>query len=385
MTDLYSLLVSAVKEASVLRVVVNLRPASADGLVYPPTYEGGEHVFRPAWIDGQRREAVLLDSVQSQSNRIEMAILDAHRRGVIQYPDIELVIRPNTGEEHYSVLQLSHRVYDAALRMSTIDGIPFSESEVGRAVYRARTERATGLYIHAPITLTLGGWDSHGGGGPLAAKLPRLVTSEIVGLDAEPVERRAVKFDPMDVRKEAGPLYESKDPDRRFEVDKEKASGKKKYDPSELGLGNVPHSSRRGAVITEAVQTSIFSLAAARRLRFEIEDESWDRKRDHAGQAATVALGLFGLLAQMEAGYYLRSGCDLVPTRKPRLEIIQRTLEDVESHEISADDAGRALEKALEEANGFGLSWRSDPIVAVADELLTTLIERSRTAKSGGE
>jgi len=35
------------------------------------------------------------------------------------------------------------------------------------------------------MTLTLGGWDSHGGGGPLVAKLPRLITSEIVGLDAE--------------------------------------------------------------------------------------------------------------------------------------------------------------------------------------------------------
>jgi CRISPR-associated protein Csb1 len=116
MSDLYSLFLSSVNTASAFRLVVKLKPANADGLVYPPTYEEGRHIFRPAWIDGKKCEAVLLDSVQSQSNRVEMAILDAYRRGSISYPDIEIVVKAETGEERYSVLQLSHRVYDAALR-----------------------------------------------------------------------------------------------------------------------------------------------------------------------------------------------------------------------------------------------------------------------------
>jgi len=124
MSELYSLISSAVANASALRLVVRLRPANADGLVYPPTYEQGRHIFRPAWIEGQEREAVLLDSVQSQANRIELAVLDAYRRKRIKYPDIELVVNAKTGKEIYSVLQLSHRIYDAALRMSTIDGVP---------------------------------------------------------------------------------------------------------------------------------------------------------------------------------------------------------------------------------------------------------------------
>ena len=385
MTELYSILPSAVHEASALRLVVNLKPANADGLVYPPTYEGGQHIFRPAWIDGEKRNAVLLDSVQSQSNRIEMTILDAFRRGIIKYPDIELVVKADTGEEHYSVLELSHRVYDASLRMSTVEGVPFPQSEVGRAVYSARTEKATALYTHAPITLALGGWDSHGGGGPLVAKLPRLITSEIVGLDAEPVSRGAVKFDPMDIRKEAGPIYLSKDPDRLYEIDKDKASGKKEYKPSEIGLGNVPNFSEQGAVITEAVQTSLVSCAAVRRLRFEREDGSYDDKRDRTGQTAIVALGLFGLLAQMESGYYLRSGCDLFPIQEPKVEIIRHTLEDIQGYQISAKDAREALVKALDDAKSQGLSWRQDPIYTEADELLVTMVERSRKTKSGGE
>jgi len=170
MATLYSILSSAAGEASAIRLVVHLKPANADGLVYPPTYEGGTHVFRPAWIDGGKREAVLIDSVQSQANRIELAILDSYRRGHIPYPDIELSVNARTGQERYSVLELSHRVYDAALRMSTVDGVPFPQSEIGKAVYSARTEKATAMHTHAPMTLALGGWDSHGGGGPLVAK-----------------------------------------------------------------------------------------------------------------------------------------------------------------------------------------------------------------------
>lgn len=385
MSELFPFLSSAIDTASAFRLVVTLKPANADGLVYPPTYESGKHIFRPAWIDGEKRNAVLLDSVQSQANRIEMAILESYRRKSIYYPDIEIVIPAATGEERYSVLELSHRIYDTALRMCTVDGVPFAQSQVGKDVYAARTERATALYIHAPITLALGGWDSHGRGGPLVAKLPRLITSEIIGLDAEPVSRGAVKFDPMDIRKEAAPIYLSADPDRLYELDKEKAAGKKEFKPSEIGLGNVPNFEDRGTVITEAVQTSVVSCAAARRLRFEREDGSYDDERDSTGRTAVLTLGLYGLLAQMESGYYLRSGCDLFPTHQPELEIIGRTLEEITTHRITVDGVRKALDHALDKAEQAGLKWRENTIHAKADERLTTMIERSRKGRNGGE
>jgi CRISPR-associated protein Csb1 len=382
MTNLFSILSSAVAEASAIRLVVHLRPANADGLVYPPTYEGGMHIFRPAWIDGVRREAVLLDSVQSQANRVETAILDSYRRNHISYPDIELNVNARTGTERYSVLELSHRVYDAALRMSTVDGVPFPQSEIGKAVYLARTERATAMYTHAPITLTLGGWDSHGGGGPLAAKLPRIMTSEIVGLDAQQVKRGAVKSDPMDIRKDAGLLYQSETPERRWEIEETRID-KKGRKPSEVGLGSVPNLSDQGAVITEAVQTSVISCSAVRRLRFEREDTSYADLRDYAGQTAVVSLGLFGLIAQMHSGYYLRSGCDLFALDEPKLEVIGRTLQDSRSHAITVIDAKEALEEALNDAQSHNLEWRKESITAQADERLVALVERSRKATNG--
>lgn len=382
MSDLNSMISSAVANASAIRLEVRLKPANADGLVYPPTYDQGQHIFRPAWINGERREAVLLDSVQSQANRVEMAILDAHRRRRITYPDIELMIPAKTGNEKYSVLELSHRVYDAALRLSTVEDIPFDKSPIGQALYSARIEKASALYTHAPLVLVLGGWDSHGGKGPLVAKLQRLLTSEIIGLDALPVQRGAVKFDPMDIRKDAGPLYEAKDPDRLWEVDKSKSNPKsKEFKPSEKGFGSVPSLSNQGAVITEAIQTSVISCSAVRRLRFELENGSYDVLRDLAGQAAIVALALFGLIAQMESGYNLRSGCDLFPIHEPKLEIIGRTLEGIITHPITAKEALEALTPALDDAEKQGLSWRKETVLIKADDRLITLVERSRTAK----
>jgi CRISPR-associated protein Csb1 len=285
--------------------------------------------------------------------------------------------------EAYSVLELSHRVYDTALRMSRVDGVAFSESAIGKMIYSARAERAAALFEHAPITLVLGGWDSHGGG-PLAARMPRLITSEMIGLDAKPTARAAVKFDPMDIRKDAGPIYESKHKERRFEIEKAKAASRKVLKPSEIGLGSVPHMAARGAVITEALQTSVISCTAARRLRFEYPDGRFSPARDRAGRSAVVALALYGLLAQMDEGYCLRSGCDLIPLKSPELEVIGRTLEDADTYPIDVDSALAALNAANEKAATLELRWRQGPLVVDADERLVALVERSRSAAVAG-
>lgn len=375
----------ALDRGAMLRIRQHLEPAGAGGLVYPPTYGGGGHIFREAWIEEERRQVVVLDSPQSQSNRIEEALLAAHRRGSIQYPDIEITVPSPMGTEHYSILQLSHRIYDAALLLTERDGTPFKQTSVGQAVYKARLDRATGLYEHAPVTLVLGGWDSHSGGGPLSAKIPRVVTSEIIGVDAIPARRGAVKFDPMDVRKAAGPVYQSKNPERIFELDKKRAADKKEKNPSDVGLGNVPNTEERGASIRHALQSSLVSLAAVRRLRFEDGPGNPDPRRDRAGRASTVALGLYGLLSQMEAGYFLRSGCDLIPTARPTLEVVGRTLEEVESFALDADQAHRLLRECLERAEHAGLAWRHEPLKVEADDRLQELVRRSRESARAEE
>src|SRR3954453_7695259 len=59
--------------------------------VFPPTYEGGEYAIEQRQVCNpngtvQTIETVLLDSVQSQANRMEMALLRAYDGGRLRMP-----------------------------------------------------------------------------------------------------------------------------------------------------------------------------------------------------------------------------------------------------------------------------------------------------------
>jgi CRISPR-associated protein Csb1 len=56
---------------------LTLRLESVSPKVFPPTYEGGKYATEERIIGGQRLPCVLLDSVPSQANRMELALHDA--------------------------------------------------------------------------------------------------------------------------------------------------------------------------------------------------------------------------------------------------------------------------------------------------------------------
>ncbi|MEX8501769.1 MAG: type I-U CRISPR-associated RAMP protein Csb1/Cas7u [Leptothrix ochracea] len=386
-------LLQCVETSSVIRYAVQLAPLSGDGLVCPPTYAAAKRgdppyiAFRSAYIDGAVRQVVVLDSPQSQSNRIESALLAASRAKRIAYPDIEIAFPPDSGEPIYSVLQLSHRVYDAVMRAALLGDQPFFETGIGRAIVSARISSAEPLLTHAPVTLLLGAWDSNGGAGPLAAKIPRLLTSEIVGLDAQPASISATKFDPMDIRSMVAELVGTNDPVRRFEIKsptgKSKDKGKK---PSEFGFGSVPSTAApRAAVISGAMQSSVLSCSGLRQISFPDGSGEINPERDQAGRAVLAALGLYGLIAQNEAGYLLRSRCELIPRDAGRLEVLGRTLADTETVQLDSDGARQLLTQAREHATQFGLAFRDSVLRLTADDRLIDLVRRSREAASKGD
>jgi CRISPR-associated protein Csb1 len=87
----YQALKSAVETGVALRCRRRLQPAGGPGdKVFPPTYEGGQYAKEERVIDGRRVPCVLLDSVQSQANRVELALLDACRAGRIGVPLVEV-------------------------------------------------------------------------------------------------------------------------------------------------------------------------------------------------------------------------------------------------------------------------------------------------------
>ena len=139
----------------------------------------------------------------------------------------------------------------------------------------------------------------------------------------------------------------------------------------------------RGAVITSALQTSVISLPAIRSLRFQLPDESNSEEVDQAGRQVVVALTLYGLLAQMDAGYSLRSGCDLIPQQEPAIDIIGRTLSDVRTQKVDVGVAGKLLGSSIARARSLGLAWRSETIKTKAHPDLVRLIEQSRKDHNG--
>lgn len=383
-------LLHAVDHGSVIRYSLQLSTSSADGLVCPPTYAPSKRgdppyiAFRKAYVGGVVKEVVVLDSPQSQSNRVETALLAAHRAGRLAYPDIEIRFPSQPAEPVYSVLQLSHRIFDAVLRACTLAGVPFFETDVGQALLASRAESAQALFRHAPVALVLGAWDSNGGAGPLAAKLPRLLTSEIIGLDASPADLSATKFDPMDIRSNVAELLPASGATRRFEIkgaSSAKAGREKGKKPSEFGYGSVPATAApRAAVISEALQTSVLSCSGLRNLAFPDNNGSTDAPRDRAGRAVLAALALYGLVAQNEAGYRLRSRCELLPRDDGRFEVIGRTLSQKEDFSLNVDTAAALMSKACEHAAAHGLSFREDVLRLEADDRLQELVRRSREA-----
>lgn len=391
-------LLHCVDTRSIVRYTVDLATASSDGLVCPPTYAPEKQgdppylPFRSAFVQGQQRQIVVLDSPQSQSNRVELALLQASRAGRIAYPDIEIRFPKGGGfqEPVYSVLQLSHRIYDAVLRACQLDGKLFFDTDIGKSVLAARLPLASALFEHAPATLVLGAWDSYSKGGPMSAKIPRLLTSEIVGLDAVPASLSAAKMDTMDIRKGVAELVEAQDALRRFKIKESgetpsRAGQEKGKRPSEFGLGNVVATDKaRAAVVSGALQTSALSCSGLRHISFPTADGEIDPHRDRAGRAVLAALALFGLVAQNESGYLLRSRCELLPRDDGKLELIGRTLQDIETATLHTESASQLLADACRHAADLGLRFREETLRLEADDRLQELVRRSREAAARG-
>src|SRR5438128_3600437 len=89
----YATLSPAVEHDAALRRKQVLQPVGGKGdKIFPPTYpeerrgQGPRHVFERRRVDGREAWCVLVDSVQSQANRLEESLLAALRQGVIAMP-----------------------------------------------------------------------------------------------------------------------------------------------------------------------------------------------------------------------------------------------------------------------------------------------------------
>ena len=168
--------------ATGFRSVTALQPAGGAGdKIFPPTYEGGTYATESRYIDGAEAPCVLLDSVQSQANRMEEALQDDWREGHIPLPVITVPFENLPKSFAVTSLDAPHRIADALLRDSALGDVPFRQSEVGGILETTDIRNATGLFKHCPTALVFGIWDSTGPRGGSGTKIQRAIASEIIG------------------------------------------------------------------------------------------------------------------------------------------------------------------------------------------------------------
>ncbi len=319
-------------DAVAIRGKATLEPAGGPGdKIFPPTHAinektdkepGAKYAFETRRIDGQNVQCVLIDSVQSQANRMEEALETLWEEKKIALPVVSAdfsEVAPEVGR--VTSLTAPHRIADALLRDSLLDGELFRLTSVGTSFTDASIRNATALFRVCPTGLVFGLWDSTGPKGGLGAKFQRALVSEIVGINAVPGSKTASRIDPMNIAKNAAEIYEAADRNEGWttntpntppaKIDKgQPKKYKKEGKPSEVNHGNVTptiDTVAGGVTIDEARHTVVLSLASLRRLGFNVG----------AQEARTVlaALGLLAVVAAERAGHDLRSRCLLVPRK----------------------------------------------------------------------
>ena len=379
--------------AAALRSVTVLQPVGGEGdKVFPATFAGGEYARekRRDLETKEELECVLLDSVASQANRAEEALLSAIRRGELALPLIEVdfgEVNKKLRSElpNLTSLEVPHRLADAILRDSHLaDGTRFSRSEYAAKWGKANSWNATAVYELCPTALLFGMWGSPDKPGGLGAKFERAYVSEIVGIDAGFIEKKSgFRIDPVGSSSKVGVVPSE---NGGFTIAKD-AKSKGALRPSEINHGNIVYESGNGGVrFARAEQTTVVSLGALRKLRFPLNGNNEERVNE-AGRTVLAALGLCAGVLAAERGTSLRSRCHLWPVSKRQWEILEHPGQEPRRFAIEGKQAIEIFKGAVAAAEAVKLHWVKEKVSLKPTPELAELIRQSQEvqAREGGE
>ncbi|MGH9102382.1 MAG: type I-G CRISPR-associated RAMP protein Csb1/Cas7g [Acidimicrobiales bacterium] len=329
----------------------------------------GVYAYEYRFIDGVRREVVLLDSKQSQLNRAEAALMSAITDGnplLTRIPRIEVVYDRDGGQDRYSDLELPHRAFDGHIRAGTVNSQPATDLPAYRALRDATPSNARPLLEASPATIVFGGWDASRS--TRQGRWRSLLVGEVIGVCADggtPALKGGARVDPVGMQvKLSGDALSAIALAQRGELsaktyDKvlKEAKGAKNdlASASTLGLGGIPPSlgTLAGVACERIVRSHVLSFAALRQVRFGAEAAG-----DAACRALLAALAL-DALARADSELSLRANCDLVETGPTEVTLDRRHGERDQLEALSIEEADGLLVEALAVAEReAGVSWQ---------------------------
>lgn len=439
--------------AAAFRCRRRLQPGGGEGdKVFPPTFAGAVYAVERRRVPGREAavDCVLLDSVQSQANRMELALQDAVDAGKITLPLLEVDFSDHdpTGDivadekvdrlldavGKVTSLQVPHRLADAILRDSQIDGTYFRFSEQGKRLNTVSWGNATALFELCPTALVFGMWDSTGPKGGLGPKFERAIVSEVVGIGAEFGIKTQSRIDPLITGTKGIVLYQRLG--GGWTLDIAEAALNEKREPVKLGkdgkvseanLGNVTpafHKYTRGAegidplrsgrvdinysiranadefrirnqsqaeavaaqegriapggvTIEYAEQTTTLSLICLRRLQFPVDGKP-NADADIAARTVLAALGLCAATLAFEAGMDLRSRCLLWPDGEMEWELLEKPGSEPARYSLTGETAANLLKEAVAGATKANLKWNEKTVSLTPSSELLKLVRLSQ-------
>ncbi len=348
--------------------VTELAPAGGPHTgVAPARYVKGDNAvfaYEDRFVDGEAVTAVILDSKQSQLNRIETAIrqdIDDGHAVLGATPRINVSYRG--GDVGFTDLELPHRAFDGHIRAGTVDGQPVTAHQSYRAARDASPHNARALLEMSPGSLVFGSWDS-----TRKARQGRYrsaLVGEIIGVLANQNDtgrkeslRGGARVDPVGMsiqltREELLAITNLQRDELSPKLIKKIEDEAKKRKASTLGLGGLPPALNALGVVAcrRIIRTHVLSFAALRQLRF-----GNDPATNIACRALLATYALAGL-ARSDSELYLRANCDLVESSPAKVTLDRRggKFDDIEPLTVAAAD--KLLTEAVAAARAAGISW----------------------------
>jgi CRISPR-associated protein Csb1 len=373
----------AVQSAAGLRLRLRLQPLYGPGeVIFPCTVAGGKYQTSKRRIPGftESVDCTIIDSVQSQANRMEEVLLEDIRARHLHIPHVatdfsgvEGLVKP-VGT--ITCFEAPHRIFDAILRDSVDEtGKHFPLTTLGKSVINANSKDASAIFGVSPASLLFGSWDSTGVSGGLGEKYTRCVVSELVAVNVEQATRAGTRIDPLNTAGAIDPTTILKDTkDEMWQALAKNRKNLKK--PSELNHSSVPwEGETHGGVTCDYIQQSTtISFPALRRLQFGSPE------RTAAAQTVLAAIALHAVALNVEKGWHLRSRCDLIldDGASVEWEILGGNAATREA--LSTSTTRSLLDEAVAKAKETGLMWMEAPIRLKPSEALKQLVVASQKA-----